>query len=87
MTAEEFLNKKKYNPDDGISFEDYHGSTVDTVPSIMVNFAKYHVTKALEEVYKNAKIIDHIPTESDDRVYKKISKKSILKGYPLKNIK
>jgi len=83
-TAEDFLEKKFYFTSD--------------IKEIMIEFAKYHVTLALEEIYKKATLIkdgrktEYLPTGSGFRSAKvlvpiyKIDKSSILNAYPLDNI-
>tara|TARA_R110000822_G_scaffold178776_1_gene318693 strand:- start:87 stop:359 length:273 start_codon:yes stop_codon:yes gene_type:complete len=90
MTAEELMNSEKYEPDNGISFEDYHGDMADIVPSMMIEFAQYHVEQALKEASKSAEIYE-IPENPynpsfgiKDRV---VDKDTILNAYPKENIK
>lgn len=54
ITAEEFMNSKQFEPDEGISFEDYHGDNVALVPTMMIEFAKMHVKAALEAAFDKA---------------------------------
>ena len=49
----------------------------------MIEFAKYHVEKALEKAYQNSEII--YPEENN--FIESIDKESILNAYPLENIK
>ena len=74
MTAEEFMNQEKYEPDSGISFSDYHGDIAYSTESLMVDFAKYHVKKALESSHRNMQL----PEEDLE---------FILEAYPESNIK
>lgn len=71
LTAKEFIKKfeNKYAHNDGLS-------------EIMIDFAKYHIQKALENAAENAK---HIHKEYDKDF--KIDKDSILNSYNLENIK
>jgi hypothetical protein len=62
----------------------YHFKITD----VMIDFAKLHVTRALEEASKNAHIINNYLQggcmSPDDY---EIDKESILNSYPLDNIK
>ena len=87
MTAEEFLvrdelfktplteEEKHYYIDRIITHDDYIKG--------MIEFAKYHVEKALEKAYQNSEII--YPEENN--FIESIDKESILNAYPLENIK
>lgn len=69
MTAEEFLKKQEYwNIDRLAKWE---------VKKAMIEFAKYHVEKALDSVYLKINIEKVIDGNKD----------SIINSYPLKNIK
>lgn len=76
MTAIKFLKNKKYP-----SFNNSGGLGLTYVEEVMIEFAQYHVQKALQEAsivsqqinkYNSLKIID---------------KTKIINSYPLKNIK
>ena len=101
MTAEEFLvrdelfktplteEEKHYYIDRIIS----HGIYIKG----MIEFAKYHVQKALEQASEKAfveyidlntdEIFDYTDVITDDDVEVNINKDSILNAYPLENIK
>lgn len=57
MTAEEFM--RAFNTDEELSFDKLHGcdATEDTL-KIMVEFAKYHVEKALMAVHNEIQLPD-----------------------------
>jgi len=74
MTADEFMNQEEYEPDSGISFADYHGDIADSCQVLMIEFAKYHVKKALESSHRNMQL----PEEDLE---------FILEAYPESNIK
>jgi len=63
-------------------FEESHGND----PYMLIKFAKLHVEAALEEAAYNAEIMDERDGDSGEgAIY--INKQSILKAYPLTNIK
>jgi hypothetical protein len=82
-TAEELLKDNFLLIENGKTCEAH----THLVVKQMIEFAKLHVEAALKEASENAKIINHIPTWDDDRVYKEVSKYSILNAYPLDLIK
>ena len=67
-TAEEFVNQY-----------DWENSTLN-IPDVLIEFAKLHVKKALEEAVERAVI-------TYDRGVEYVDKDSILNAYPLTNIK
>lgn len=85
MTAEEFLNEN-YKVKVGVSIEE-----------VMIDFAKYHVQKALEKAYLDSEMrvsendTNEYPSFTDNYddgyVTITVSKDSILNAYPLENIK
>lgn len=91
-TAEELLNSKEYEPDKGISFEDYHGDSVSgTAERAMIEFAKLHVKAALEAAAKEASL--RVEETGSNTRYKShfssynnqtyiVAKDSILNAYP-----
>ena len=72
-TAEELMNSEKYEPDRGISFEDYHGDNAAWVPDMMIEFARLHCLKQAKAILKNLQM------EDEDLEF-------ILSSYPLENI-
>ncbi len=79
-TAEDFMNSKEFEPDSGISFEDYHGDNAAMVPHMMIEFAKMHL-KAFQKSMKKV-IISNDDLQSDCES----GRFDISKVYPLKNI-
>ena len=85
MTAEEFLNEN-YKVKVGVYIEE-----------VMIDFAKYHVQKALEKAYLDSEMrvsendTNEYPSFTDNYddgyVTITVSKDSILNAYPLENIK
>lgn len=65
MTSVELINQKLYVTQDGKPF-DVHDS-VTNVADIMVEFAKYHVQKALESASKT-----HLSADNDERAFDKM---------------
>lgn len=76
MTAEEFFEEWLEN-------DEKYGKT--NFHDCMIEFAKYHVQKALEEASEQAKV----ESEPDYRggSWEYVDKDSILNSYPLENIK
>lgn len=74
MTAEEFLNR------------DYT-STKENAIKAMIEFAKYHVEKALKEASENADMDYEFYQSSQEGSSGFIDKKSILNAYPTNLIK
>ncbi len=72
-TAVEFLQNFTEDPDD------------DTIYEAMIAFAKMHVEKALNSAADNGDVDDIHELNGD--VYYVIDKNSIIKSYPLENIK
>ena len=72
LTAEEFL-KENYKLKVGVTIED-----------VMIEFAKYHVEKSLEQASNLATKFLYISIDSEDEDY---YKKEILNAYNLENIK
>jgi hypothetical protein len=88
-TAEEFMNSEQYEPDLGIFFEDYYGDAVGLIPSMMIEFAKLHVTEALRqasEVRINSEFVGQNQRGASSISYSQ-NVKGILNAYPLDNIK
>ena len=71
-TAEEFL-KENYKVKVGVTIEE-----------VMIEFAKYHVEKSLEQASDLATKFLYISIDSEDEDY---YKKEILNAYNLENIK
>jgi hypothetical protein len=76
-TAEEIM-QKHLDPHDCLRASKCYEMTLDA----MIEFAKLHVEAALEKASEEAKII-----KSVNFGWEKIDKDSILKSYPLENIK
>lgn len=87
MTAEELIKNKLYTTQDGEPI-DVHDS-ISSVEEAMIEFAKYHVQEALKAASEEVKLKNvKVKHELIGDVYiKEIDKNSILKSYPLKNIK
>lgn len=91
MNVEDFLDKQNYP-----SYVNEGGFGRYYVKDAMIKFAAFHVKKALEMAYFNAEMrisedaVKENPIFSDvyqgGNVSITISKKSIIKAYPLKNI-
>lgn len=79
MTAEEFL---KCNCVNLVGSNIYDGVT----PEIMIEFANIHVTEALKQASDEAEL-DYYEGNCRECQSNKINKESILKSYPLENIK
>ena len=80
-TAEEFLDKKYGLIKDeltGDMFADY------VSPNDLIEFAKMHVEAALKAAYENVFINDY---DEHEQYSPHIDKDSIIKAYPLTNIK
>lgn len=82
MTAEEFLKGKRYVILAGS--DDYSKE----IQGYLIEYAKIHVQKALEEVSAKAKsYVDSNGEWTSSNVDSFVSKDSILNAYPLENIK
>ena len=84
MTAKEFLEVNKQ------SWETEQGSEViDNIEEMMIEFAKYHVEKALDNASDNAEVEDvgNPDHDGDWKPYYVVDRKSIINAYPLENIK
>lgn len=79
MTAEEFI--QDYNFENDTQYSKY-----DTNREIMVEFAKYHVEKALKEAEKIGSSIA-ISKINNLSYWTSVDSNSILESYPLENIK
>ena len=84
-TAEDFMNSKEFEPDSGISFEDYHGDNAAMVPHMMIEFAKLHVQAALKTANQHATASNKSKFSGDCNPV--VDSDSILNAYPLENIK
>lgn len=80
MTAKNFIKSGLYITKDGSN--DVHDS-VENVESLLIEFATYHVTKALEEAANNADF-SVLPIKRGTEIT--IDVQSILKSYPTNNI-
>ena len=91
-TAEEFLIKKNYP-----LYNEFGGLGMYYVKEAMIEFAKMHVQEALEKAYLDSEMrvsendTNEYPSFTDNYddgyVTITVSKDSILKAYPLENIK
>ena len=87
MTANEFKN----NWLNGFELD------VNQIEDLMIEFAKYHVQKALKQASKKSfveyidlntdEIFDYTDVITDDNVGANVNKESILNAYSLENIK
>lgn len=87
MTANEFKN----NWLNGFELD------VNQIEDLMIEFAKYHVQKALKQASEKAfveyidlntdEIFDYTDVITDDNVGANVNKESILNAYSLENIK
>ena len=91
MTAKEFLRNKKSTV--GLRSQSSPLGSEGLEVEIMIEFAKFHVQKALEVASKEADLYD-IDSASNignqyygDEVTIIVEKESILNSYPLENIK
>ena len=88
-TAEEFLKDKLSEIHEEEIFEDLLQKmfTVD-ISEALIEFAKLHVEVALKVASENAETEEAMgnPYDTNDRYYV-VDKESILKSYPLENIK
>ena len=74
-TAEEFL-KENYKVKVGVTIEE-----------VMIEFAKYHVEKSLEQASVEAEVEHELSNPYDpNSEYQIVNKESILNAYPLENI-
>ena len=71
-TAEEFLNQKQFNPDLGITFEEYHGDNIS-----------WTTQKAMIETDNSFEV----KSEATNKMLELVTKESILTAYPIDNIK
>lgn len=95
MTAKEFLRNKKNEI--GLRSQSSPLGSEGIEIETMIDFAKYHVEQALNEVFENAKVElskDWIrkeetihPNSLVSSINVKVNKDSILNAYPLENIK
>ncbi len=85
MRAEELIDKLEYHSD---GWQSYYGSYA-TIKEVMIEFAKFHVQKALEQASKEAIAQALYPNlalmDQDNSIW--VEKESILNAYPLENIK
>ena len=85
--------EKKIIPTANELFEQYHGFEADSssrdIISLMIEFAKLHVQQALKEASEKALMEEDWvwDGEEENHVYTGVDKDSILKSYPLENIK
>lgn len=92
MTAEEFLKDSK-----NINYDKFDKVTQYFIEQDFIDFAKYHVQKALEKAYLDSEMrvsendTNEYPSFTDNYddgyVTITVSKDSILNAYPLENIK
>ncbi len=85
MTAEQLLEEKCGTFKDVIT-EDVYADYVS--PKVLIEFAKYHVKKALEAADNNAKVtvVDYEDELHPPKPIWGVDSESILNAYPLTNI-
>ena len=73
---------------DEVNYEEWKKNIPVIVYTAMIEFAKRHVTEALEAVINNAEVEEHYPNPYDpeSKIYI-INEKSILNAYDLNQIK
>ena len=81
--TEYIINKLDTSQDEGVLF--MH-ETVENTASVMIEFAKIHVERALQAANKNAKAKEG-GGAFGDLPYLYVESESILKSYPVENIK
>lgn len=79
LTAEKFLNKKKYP-----SFNENGGLGIHYVKEAMIEFAKIHVQEALKQASEKAQAYNKSKFSSD--INPQVDMESILNAYSLENI-
>lgn len=83
MTAEEFLKDSK-----NINYDKFDKVTQYFIEQDFIEFAKYHVQKALKEASQIAETEEELGNPYDqESSYYIVNKESILNAYPLENIK
>lgn len=87
-TAEEFLKTKTLSPSKNM----YGGYNIpySYLQSLLIEFAKLHVQKALEQAGENAQLYhnnEYLDEFDDPAGLVTIAKDTILESYPLTNIK
>ena len=92
LTVEEFLIEKEYP-----LYNNFGGLGMYYVKEAMIEFAKYHVQKALKQASEKVfveyidlntdEIFDYTDVITDDDVEVNVNKESILNAYPLDLIK
>lgn len=90
-SAEEYLNSKEFEPDSGISFQEYNGDGMSYIAvKAMKAFAELHVRNALKSAAEKAEIEEY---ESISKatfsisVKYRVDKESIINCYPKSLIK
>ena len=83
-TAEEFLENEWNKNKNNCPFNEIYIGEKIAINNAMIEFAKYHVEKSLEQASNLATKFLYISIDSDDEDY---YKKEILNAYNLENIK
>ena len=84
-TAEEFLENEWNKNKNNCPFNEIYIGEKIAINNAMIEFAKYHVQKSLEEASTVAEGVAHQYIEvAEDEEY---NKEAVLNAYPLENIK
>ena len=83
-TAEEFLENEWNKNKNNCPFNEIYIGEKIAINNAMIEFAKYHVEKSLEQASNLATKFLYISIDSEDEDY---YKKEILNAYNLENIK
>ena len=84
MTAEEILENEWNKNKNNCPFNEVYIGEKIAINNAMIEFAKYHVEKSLEQASNLATKFLYISIDSEDEDY---YKKEILNAYNLENIK
>ena len=84
QTAEEFLENEWNKNKNNCPFNEIYIGEKIAINNAMIEFAKYHVEKSLEQASNLATKFLYISIDSEDEDY---YKKEILNAYNLENIK
>ena len=97
MKAEEILENEWNKNKNNCPFNEVYIGEKIAINNAMIEFAKYHVEKALKEASEKAfveyidlntdEIFDYTDVITDDNVGANVNKESILNAYSLENIK
>jgi len=84
MTAEEYLISKGLKGVGNLLVRSHSNYSENGTQKLMVEFAKYHVEKALKSVIENHEIDDY---DEHQEYSPSLNEKSVLNAYSLENIK